>query len=247
VDSENCTGVLKSITDSERELTTRYLKGNALTVIREPMERFLSAFHFLKGWYPTSEFWKTYPCELDVALLLEGIANRSSTIQQKIEGIVAVKEKHGLMKRCAFQAFWPQAFWFNAIVDVAHSGRKAAVVCYDKSKLLERTRDILHTEFGCRDTSRSRNRSHAAARCTEKRSWCGSESLINSRSTFQGMQINRTQCRYDDALMKRTAGAVRRFYAEDNAFWGSQCRDDSRGLGGEASAVTGSRRHPPSW
>ena len=115
-----------SVGPGDLELTRGFLASRArLAVLREPAERFASAWFFLRRKYPELPVVQKFPCAADWLR-----ANAEETLWN-----------HRLV-------LWPQAYWIEPVLR-GRPDATAVVACYAPN-LLDRIAAALRAEFGCR-------------------------------------------------------------------------------------------------
>lgn len=194
---ESETGI-RGIFPSQRAAASAAAAGDRVATLREPVDRFRSAWYFLRAKHPGFAAWARYPCASDLAAAL-GAFPHSRTVEGRVAAVAAVI---GEKNYKAF-ALWPQAYWLNPVLGASNGS--AAIVCYRAASFLKDAADALEDAFGCAVG--------AAANATYS---------TNTRATALARAPAAGGCATDDAAAD---AAVHRFYADDVASWAAYCED----------------------
>ena len=247
-------GISSQLERMARKISTA---SASFTIIRDPVDRFISAWYHLKKAFPPDAgypFFRKYPCiDVFVAALVtpmdaahakrmrvDDSASSMSTIGgmiEKIRGVVGNRFKTNIQPQVVF---WPQAFWYNVLLTPRSGPSKSVVVCYDSANLQSRLISMLDKEFGCeigRDFKRPLQRI--------------SPIPIKAEQNFNSSK-NLARCENDTfaKLSARTRGRIRALYAKDAQFWEYHCSQNSTQTQSQKSLARCERwchNHPAEW
>ena len=108
------------------------------TVVREPVDRFASAWAYLQARH--ADVWGRDRVDAFVEALYDGAGAAGLTAAN----LVALRGNHTI-------ALWPQSYWVDAVL--ANKSGTAALVCYDKDALVDDVVALFADEFGCARTA----------------------------------------------------------------------------------------------
>ena len=150
-------------------------------VVREPVDRFASAWAYLQTAHP--EVWGAESADAFVAALA---ANATAAGGVTAAQLVALRGPHTI-------ALWPQSYWVDAVL--ARGAGTAALVCYDRDRLVDDIVALFAEQFGCARTAAAGQRSPP-------------------RENVRAREVT---------LAPATAARLRALYARDRAVWARHC------------------------
>lgn len=192
-----------TIGESDVQSVLKVLGGRArLTIIREPWERFVSAWDFYQAHGKISERYCMADFIRGFARAIRSPSRLLPSQVQRFEHEFLHKSKETTTgnppKKIVNVVFWPQAFWVGPIIRGTPDAT-AVVVCYDRDAYQKRLLAALRSEFAC--TGPFDHLDHQAP----------SENSTKNASSV---------CDNEAADLP---GLVRHLYAEDTALWSAYC------------------------